>query len=272
MLGRSVPKSVHSQNYTAIIIWLKFIGCARILFSTANRQGMIAKSPKEVDMTDDGDKRTFPRLPAKNWWALREKFKQTMPNRVHADYLQSVLGLSSTASAGNLIGPLRTLGLIDDEGRPTERALDWRDDESYKQVCADMLSEVYPDALCSAFPSPSEDSSGVTNWFSRNTGAGQGTATAMSALYTLLSAGDPEGANTKASTTASSTNGSGGRPATSQNARRANRSEERATRKGSGRIEPALNINVQVHISSDASTDQIDQIFKSMTEHLYGVE
>ena len=227
---------------------------------------------KEADMADDGDKRTYPRLPAKNWWALREKFKQTMPNRVHADYLQSVLGLSSTASAGNLIGPLRTLGLIDDEGRPTERALDWRDDVSYKQVCADMLVEVYPDALCSAFPSPSEDSSGVTNWFSRNTGAGQGAATAMSALYTLLSVGDPEGATTKSPTATTSKNGSGEKPATSRNARRANRSAEKATRQGSGRIEPSLNINVQVHISSDASADQIDQIFKSMAEHLYGGE
>ncbi len=223
-------------------------------------------------MADEGDKRTFPRLPTKNWWVLREKFKQTMPNRVHADYLQSVLGLSSTASAGNLIGPLRTLGLIDDEGAPTERALDWRDDESYKQACADILAEVYPDALRSAFPSPAEDPSGVANWFSRNTGAGQGTATAMSALYTLLSAGDPEGAATKAPTTTTSKNGSDERPASNRTARRANRSEVKATRQGNGRVEPALNINVQVHISSDASAGQIDQIFKSMAEHLYGGE
>ena len=118
-------------------------------------------------MADVGDKRTFPRIPAKNWWALRERFKQTMPNRVDADYLQSVLGLTTTASAGNLIGPLRTLGLIGDEGQPTDRAFDWREDDSYRQVCEDMRNDVYPDTLRSAFPDPSEDQDGVTSWFSR---------------------------------------------------------------------------------------------------------
>ncbi|MCY3806639.1 MAG: hypothetical protein OXG55_08665 [bacterium] len=38
------------------------------------------------------------------------------------------------------------------------------------------------------------------------------------------------------------------------------------------RPDPELNINVQIHISSDASAGQIDQIFKSMAQHLYGGE
>ena len=33
---------------------------------------------------------------------------------------------------------------------------------------------------------------------------------------------------------------------------------------------PSLHIDVQVHISSDASAEQIDQIFASMAKHLYG--
>lgn len=32
---------------------------------------------------------------------------------------------------------------------------------------------------------------------------------------------------------------------------------------------PDLNINVQIHISADASTDQIEQIFASMAKHIY---
>ena len=111
-------------------------------------------------MEDNENKKTYPRLPAKNWWTLRERFKQTMPARVDSDYLQSVLGLISAASAGNLIGPLRALGLIDLEGCPTGRALDWRQDDTYKNVCEAMLVEVYPDALRDAFPDPSSDTSG----------------------------------------------------------------------------------------------------------------
>ena len=33
---------------------------------------------------------------------------------------------------------------------------------------------------------------------------------------------------------------------------------------------PNLHIDVQVHISADASVEQIDQIFASMAKHLYG--
>ena len=32
---------------------------------------------------------------------------------------------------------------------------------------------------------------------------------------------------------------------------------------------PEISINLQIHISSDASTDQIDQIFESMAKHIY---
>ena len=222
-------------------------------------------------MADTGDKRTFPRLPAKNWWTLRDRFMQTMPNRVDADYLQSVLGLTTTASAGNLIGPLRTLGLIGDDGQPTDRALDWRQDESYKEVCEDMLADLYPDTLRSAFPSPSVDHNGVTNWFSRNTGAGRNTAAAMAALYTLLSAGDPEAGRTNVSTTAAPTKNAAARTvAPRPKSTVGDTSGADAPTDKQRRTEPELNINVQIHISSDASADQIDQIFRSMSEHLYG--
>ena len=224
-------------------------------------------------MADNEDKRTFPRLPEKNWWTLRERFKQTMPNRVDADYLQSVLSLTSAGSAGNLIGPLRVLGLIDEEGRPTDRALGWRQDESYKQVCEDMLTDVYPASLRSAFSDPSVDPTGVTSWFSRNTGAGQKATSGMAALYTLISEQDLEAGRTNASTAASPKKKvAAKRAATKPKPKNGGESKVDETKDRYRRIEPALNINVQIHISSDASSDQIDQIFKSMAEHLYGGE
>ena len=222
-------------------------------------------------MTDNGDKRTFPRLPAKNWWTLRDRFKQTMPGKVDADYLQSVLGLTSAASAGNLIGPLRLLGLIDDEGSLTDRALAWREDGPYKQVCEDMLTDVYPDILRSAFPDPSVDPEGVTSWFRRNTGAGRSATLAMAALYTLISERDPEGVRTNASTTTAPKKKAAAKKAATK-PKNGGVSKRDETKDQPRRIEPALNINVQIHISSDASSDQIDQIFKSMAEHLYGGE
>ncbi len=196
-----------------------------------------------------------------------------MPGRVDADYLQSVLGLTSAASAGNLIGPLRTLGLIDGDGGPTNRALDWRQDESYGQVCEEMLADVYPDTLRSAFPDPTVDPKGVTSWFGRNTGAGQNASSGMASLYALISSRDPE-AGQKSALTKSGSNKSGAsaRSTAKPKPKGSNRSNGNENRGRTRRVESALNVNVQVHISSDASADQIDHIFKSMADHLYGGE
>lgn len=38
---------------------------------------------------------------------------------------------------------------------------------------------------------------------------------------------------------------------------------------GRGTLEPALHIDIQIHISPEATVDQIDQIFASMAKHLY---
>jgi hypothetical protein len=231
---------------------------------------------KEISMADN-DRKSYPRLPAKNWWTLRDRFKQTMPSRVDADYLQSVLGLTSTASAGNLIGPLRNMGLIDEKGAPTDRALDWRHDETYAEVCKAIVTEIYPDALVSAFPQPATDSSGVTNWFARNTGAGQGAASGMAALYSLLADGDPASRPSGSATT----NGKAPKatkaakpvrkpaPADTQG-QAPRRNDGDGQQRPSDRPAPSINVNVQVHISAEASPQQIDQIFKSMAEHLYG--
>jgi hypothetical protein len=39
-----------------------------------------------------------------------------------------------------------------------------------------------------------------------------------------------------------------------------------------GSLSPSVHIDIQIHISAEASTDQIDQIFKSMGKHLYGAK
>ncbi|WP_419923018.1 DUF5343 domain-containing protein [Candidatus Poriferisodalis sp.] len=224
-------------------------------------------------MAEVTNKRTYPRLPAKNWWTLREKFKQSVPTTVDADYLQSVLGLTSPRAAANLLGPLRALGLIDDSGQPTRRAYTWRLDESYAQTCEDMSEEVYPDSLRSAFPHPSDNRDGVTSWFSRNTDAGQNAASGMAALFSIIASGEMETARAGESTA-----GKPKKKAVAKEAAPAVSSQSSTevaaglNEKRSRRVEPELNVNVQIHISSEASAGQIDQIFKSMAEHLYGAE
>ncbi|WP_420639937.1 DUF5343 domain-containing protein [Candidatus Poriferisocius sp.] len=221
-------------------------------------------------MAEAKARNTYPKLPAKNWWTLRERFINSMPNKVDADYLQSVLGLSTPASAANLIGPLRAIGLIDDEGAPTARALEWRDDSTYPSVCEAIIADVYPDTLPSAFPNPATDAQGVSGWFSRNTGAGRSASTAMAAFYALLADADPEGrtANSNGATKKQGKKADSARtkgPATRGNAASKNDAGSRVQR-----TDPEVNINLQIHIDSSASAEQINQIFKSMAKHLYG--
>jgi hypothetical protein len=37
----------------------------------------------------------------------------------------------------------------------------------------------------------------------------------------------------------------------------------------SNKVSPSVHIDVQIHISPEATADQIDQIFSSMSKHLY---
>jgi hypothetical protein len=44
----------------------------------------------------------------------------------------------------------------------------------------------------------------------------------------------------------------------------------RTAPQGTTSLQPSLHIDIQIHISSEASAEQIDQIFASMSKHLYG--
>lgn len=210
-------------------------------------------------------KGNFPLLPVTNWWALRKRFKQTIPSSVTVSYLSTVLSVGEK-SAGNLIPAFRQIGLIDQEGKPLERATKWRDDQQYAEVCQSIKQEIYPQELVEAIPSPLEDRSPVERWFANRTGLGQAAVRRMATFYLLLCEADPSKESEK------------GAPVVKpqqQKQKKEPQLPQRPKRKDAGTGEfgreyafPALNINVQVHISPEATTTQIDQIFASMAKHL----
>src|SRR5438876_1123009 len=136
------------------------------------------------------ERRSFPSIPASAWWDLRRRFQQAVPGQVDSDYLQSVLGIGP-GHANNLMPPLRAVGLIDAENRPTEAAHAWRSDEEYGELCRQMLESIYPSQLRDALPPPDPDKDAVERWFMRNTGVGQGAARKMGTFYRLLAEADP---------------------------------------------------------------------------------
>jgi hypothetical protein len=220
---------------------------------------------KENRMAED-KKTAFPMLPAKHWWSLRNRFKQSMPGTVTENYLASVLGMEVGSARGNVLPYLISMGIIDEDGKTLDRAKQWRDDLEYPNVCEQILNDVYPEELRSAFPGPEIEREAVSRWFSNHTGAGTVAVRRMVGTFELLikkdSSAEPE-------TIANSSNKKASAKKETQPKDRKKTLVSTPSKSKSENAGPDLNINIQVHISSDATPDQIDQIFQSMAKHIY---
>jgi hypothetical protein len=229
-------------------------------------------------MVQVAETKSYPRIPTKNWWDLRRRFRQSPPRQVDVSYLQTVLRLSEGA-AKNLLPSLRVVGLIDDSGQPTQRAMEWRDDDRYANVCEEIREQTYPRSLLDALPPPNPDRDQVERWFARETGTGEAAAKKMAAFYLLLCEADTSAAERAPE-----------RPTREQAQQRPRRrSAETPPRQRGAAVTtetplaptpssisrpdfPAVHIDINVHIDADASPQQIDQLFESMARHLYGRE
>jgi hypothetical protein len=212
---------------------------------------------------------SFPMLPVKHWWALREKFKQTMPGTVTDNYLATILNVEVRSARANVLPYLRDIGLIDSEGKTQDLAKNWRDDKQYSVVCENIRKKLYPQDLMSAVEKPSEDREAVERWFANHTGAGSAAVKRMAAIYIVISQADlskkPE-SKTKKDTPRK-------KAKTTKKTQQIKDSASSNNQHTHGQFipptTPGININLEIHISSDATPDQIDKIFESMARHIY---
>ena len=222
---------------------------------------------------------TYPKISRKLWWLLRERFKKSVPSVVTPTLVTSLAPMKDGSARSNVISPLRDLGLLDVENRPTELAARWRHDDEYAYVCHEIRQKTYPPELIEAFSEPElTQKEQIKTWFMKRGDVGEVAAKMYADTYLLLSQADPTGVEEK--TTASSTRRTPGpankaeskrptkhspvqEPVTAQTAQLANNPETTTHRRL-----PAIHIDVQVHISPDTSPEQIDRIFESMAKHL----
>lgn len=219
------------------------------------------------------EKKSFPMMPAKSWWALRKKFRSTLPKEVTANYLAATLGMTEPSARNNIIPSLRITGLIDKDGKPTERAVKWRDDKQYAHVCKAIMQEVYPQELLDLAPDASTDRSAIQTWFANQTGVGENAASKSAAFYALLLEADPSKESEVSSPTptprkktapAVRPKANSSKETGSTDAER----QEEAPPEHAKKRQPSIHVNIEIHISPQASADQIDQIFSSMAKHL----
>jgi len=225
---------------------------------------------------------SFPIIPAGSWWKLRDLFKKKVPAAVTPTYIATALSMAESSAQTNLIGPFKKIGILEDGGKPTDLAYDWRDDSKYASVCETLLTKHYPQEVRDLFHSPDVDQKKLINWFMSRSRCGQVTGRMYASFYLLLLKADP-----KANENASAKNGSETRKPTAPKSKpRAKSSQKKdisevaapqmpvstqpvpAVATSVLGNAPELHINIQLHISPESSTEQIDKIFESMAKHL----
>lgn len=218
------------------------------------------------------EKQTYPMISEKNWWDLRNQFKKTIPASINTSYVKSLLGFNSDDSArNNIIFPLKQIGLIDEDGKPTALATDWRSDDKYSSACKTMLDSLYPRELTDLFPDDEVDIAKVKSWFMDTAAIGQSAAGKVANTFTLIRSAKLRQPSEKIAVSAKKVV----KPAKVKTPKEIVQKTSVASDTPSANNEkthagPSLHIDIQVHISPDASADQIDKIFESMAKHLYG--
>jgi hypothetical protein len=217
---------------------------------------------------------SYPKIPEQNWWKLRETLKKTVPTAITKSFLATMLSITEESARANILNPLKTLEIIDDTGKPTSLAYDWRDDNKYNEVCEKLRKQLYPPELCELFNDiESADVDRIVTWFMNSARCGQAAAKAYANFYLLLLKANPSDSleQEKPSKTKNLTGKSSPRlnkPKESAVAKKEKAvSYAPATEKKSSGI-PELHINIQLHISPESTTEQIDKIFESMAKHL----
>lgn len=228
------------------------------------------------------ERQGFPMMPEKSWWALRQQFKKTIPSTLSVSYLKSLLGLTSDQSARNLLSPLKQMKIIDDDGKPSPRANDWRNDNKYQTVCQEILQEIYPCELLELCPEKAVDSSAVKNWFMDVCAVGASAASKNAATFVMLKSGEiKDSTNTKTTTkksakvkttskTTSDEKFTNKSPMSNNTPPVIDSHHPMPSANETSETVPSVHIDLQIHISPEASPSQIDAIFASMAKHLYG--
>ena len=227
------------------------------------------------------DKQIYPMISEKSWWQLRNQFKKTIPSAVNVSYLKSLLSLNSDQSARNILAPLRQMGIIDADGKPQPRATDWRSDAKYPDVCSAIISEIYPQELLDLFPDAQVDNVTAKDWFMDTCSVGDKAAGKITSTFSMLKSGQIK---LDADVTKTSTSPQKAKSNKSQKSVPADNATKPVFVSPMSAVDanaptipaavasptPSVHIDLQIHISPDASPEQIDSIFASMAKHLYG--
>lgn len=188
---------------------------------------------------------------------LLEKIRQVgVPPKASVQWLKSIGYKSSNDTT--LLGILKTVGLADPSGVPTPVWAQFRG-AHHRKVLGEAIRSGYAE-LFAVYPDAWQRSNtDLEHVFSTSSSAGKQVIAKTVATFKTLC----ECAEFSEQTALSMPSGPIHTPIASQPA-------SPMQHNASANHSPSVHIDIQIHISPEASADQIDQIFKSMAKHLYG--
>jgi len=214
----------------------------------------------------------LPKVGSKAWFTLRSKAANAPSTKFTPTFVAASLGMASADSAlGNIVRPMRALGIFEEDGSLTTLGNKWRNDSTYADACEEILKKVYPAELAHLTePDGKPSSSQVKAWLS-NEGFGDSNARQMSATYVMIASKDvtpdPPPSDAKKTPTARKPVSPKQKPPLEQEKNdQTGQQEPPAPRDAT----PGIHLDIQIHLPAEASPDQIDAIFRSMAKHIYG--
>ncbi|MFC6490925.1 hypothetical protein [Nitratireductor sp. GCM10026969] len=229
------------------------------------------------------EKPRYPQIPSTVWWGVRAILQKT-PNATVDERLLGIQLQVQQAAARQYITELRAAGILNEECKATPLALKWRLDEKYLEAVEELLGLIYPEGLRHVAPPGEADRQKVVSWFLHE-GLGQGAAGNKAATYLLISSPVPNEAPNrtnggrglkeeaaKRSTTATKSSAVTGNQGAPRKSPERTVSSANGGKKSVAGDSIPLNVNVQIHISADAGSEQIESIFSAMKRYLYDAQ
>jgi len=189
-----------------------------------------------------------------------------VPPSASTNWLPKIGGFGSHRDRP-LIKILKFIGFITKSNKPTKRWRDYRDKSLSKTVMTEGIKQGYS-ALFEAYPDAYQrNDNDLRNFFSRHSDEEEklivSTVDTFKELCALADFGqedDDTPEDQKESDSVESPT-----PATEPDPN----DDQGKSSQADPTFSPELNINIQIHISSDAEPNQIDKIFESMAKHLF---
>lgn len=168
-----------------------------------------------------------------------------------------------------MVKVLEFIDFVDGSTQPTERWRNYRG-STHRVVMAKAVREGYSE-LFHTYPTAYElDNDALEAFFSTKTDAGKQVVTRMARTFTeLCELSDFDGDTTIDGARLTDLNTQPNDTALQQETKEVSQPATAIPSMPTAGLRPSLHIDVQIHISSDLSTEQIDQVFASMAKHLY---